>query len=134
MDVLYPHCFRLGRACGQRHRVCPDRGGCGGHLRPSDHLDNDPRLRIQEDARGCHLKLTQVMSDIVGVSGRAIRNALIAGETDPDRLADLTRGRLKRGMGGSAGRSPWRCHGPSSGHDQLAPDPNRCPRDGRRHD
>lgn len=35
------------------------------------------------------------MSDIVGVSGRAILNALIAGETDPDRLVDLTRGRLK---------------------------------------
>ena len=35
------------------------------------------------------------MSDIVGVSGRAILNALIAGEMDPNRLADLTRGRLK---------------------------------------
>ena len=45
-----------------------------------------------EDA---NLKLTQVMSDVGGVSGRAILNALIAGETDPDRLADLTRGRLK---------------------------------------
>lgn len=35
------------------------------------------------------------MSDILGVSGRAILEALIAGETDPSRLADLTRGRLK---------------------------------------
>jgi transposase len=52
-------------------------------------------LRIQKTLEDANLKLTQVMSDIVGVSGRAILNALIAGETDPARLADLTRGRLK---------------------------------------
>jgi transposase len=52
-------------------------------------------LRIQKTLEDANLKLTPVMSDIVGVSGRAILNALIAGETDPDRLADLTRGRLK---------------------------------------
>ena len=52
-------------------------------------------LRIQKTLEDANVKLTQVMSDIVGVSGRAILNALIAGETDPDRLADLTRGRLK---------------------------------------
>jgi transposase len=52
-------------------------------------------LRIQKTLEDANLKLTQVMSDIVGVSGRAILSALIDGETDPDRLADLTRGRLK---------------------------------------
>lgn len=52
-------------------------------------------LRIQKTLEDANLKLTQVMSDIVGVSGRAILNALIAGETDPNRLADLTRRRLK---------------------------------------
>jgi transposase len=52
-------------------------------------------LRIQKTLEDANLKLTQVMSDIVGVSGRAILNALVAGETDPDRLVDLTRGRLK---------------------------------------
>lgn len=52
-------------------------------------------LRIQKTLEDANLKLTQVMSDIVGVSGRAILEALIAGETDPSRLADLTRGRLK---------------------------------------
>ena len=31
----------------------------------------------------------------MGTSGRAILTALVAGETDPERLADLTRGRLK---------------------------------------
>jgi transposase len=52
-------------------------------------------LRIQKTLEDANLKLTQVMSDIVGRSGRAILNALIAGETDPERLADLTHGRLK---------------------------------------
>jgi transposase len=52
-------------------------------------------LRIQKTLEDANLKLTQVMSDIVGASGRAILKALIAGETDPSRLADLTRGRLK---------------------------------------
>lgn len=52
-------------------------------------------LRIQKTLEDANLKLTQVMSDIVGVSGRAILNALIAGETNPECLADLTRGRLK---------------------------------------
>ncbi len=41
------------------------------------------------------MKLTRVASDILGVSGRAILAALIAGETDPERLADCTKGRLK---------------------------------------
>jgi len=52
-------------------------------------------LRIQKTLEDANLKLTQVVSDILGTSGRAILNALIAGETDPARLADLTTGRLK---------------------------------------
>jgi transposase len=52
-------------------------------------------LRIQKTLEDANLKLTQVLSNIVGVSGRAILQALIAGETDPGRLADLTRGRVK---------------------------------------
>jgi transposase len=52
-------------------------------------------LRLQKTLEDANLKLTHVMSDIVGTSGRAILAALIAGETDPERLADLTRGRLK---------------------------------------
>src|ERR1700730_516705 len=52
-------------------------------------------LRIQKTLEDANLKLTHVISNIVGASGRALLNALIAGETDPDRLVDLTRGRLK---------------------------------------
>jgi transposase len=52
-------------------------------------------LRIQKTLEDANLKLTQVVSDILGTSGRAILKALIAGETDPARLADATTGRLK---------------------------------------
>jgi transposase len=52
-------------------------------------------LRIQKTLEDANLKVTHVVSDILGTSGRAILKALIAGETDPERLADLTRGRLK---------------------------------------
>lgn len=51
--------------------------------------------RIQKTLEDANLKLTEVVSDVVGVSGRAILQALVAGETDPERLADLTQGRLK---------------------------------------
>ena len=52
-------------------------------------------LRIQKALEDANLKLTRVVSDLLGTSGRAILRALIAGETDPERLADLTTGRLK---------------------------------------
>ena len=85
-------------------------------------------LRIQKTLEDANLKLTQVMSDIVGVSGRAILNALIAGETDPERLADLTRGRLKATRADLVDA----LHGRVTDHHrfmiQSAPHPNRRPR------
>ena len=51
--------------------------------------------RIQKTLEDANLKIAAVASDIMGVSGRAILEALVAGETDPETLADLTRGRLK---------------------------------------
>lgn len=51
--------------------------------------------RIQKTLDVANLKITGLVSDILGVSGRAIVRAIIAGETDPARLADLARGTLK---------------------------------------
>jgi transposase len=48
--------------------------------------------RLLQDAG---LKLTSVMSDLMGVSGRAMIDALLHGTTDPVVLADLARGRLR---------------------------------------
>lgn len=42
------------------------------------------------------LKLTSVISDVMGVSGRAMLAALLQGTTDPTVLADLARGRLRK--------------------------------------
>lgn len=53
--------------------------------------------RIQKTLEDANLKIASVASNIVGVSGRAILKALIAGETDPEKLADVTQGRLKSG-------------------------------------
>jgi transposase len=41
------------------------------------------------------IKLACVASDILGVSGRAMLDALVAGTTDPDVLAELAKGRLR---------------------------------------
>jgi transposase len=51
--------------------------------------------RLQKTLEDANIKLTEAISDILGASGRAILRALIAGETDPERLVDVTNGRLK---------------------------------------
>jgi transposase len=51
--------------------------------------------RVQKILEDANIKLTEALSDILGATGRAILRALMAGETDPERLADLTKGRLK---------------------------------------
>ena len=48
--------------------------------------------RVLEDA---NVKLGSVVSDVVGASGRRIVQALIEGETDAERLAQLGSGRLR---------------------------------------
>lgn len=52
-------------------------------------------LRIQKVLEDANLKLTSVISDVLGMSGRAMIEAIIQGEQDPERLADLSKGRLK---------------------------------------
>jgi transposase len=51
--------------------------------------------RIQKTLEDANVKLTEVISSVLGTSGRAILRAIIAGESDPTRLVDLTEGRLK---------------------------------------
>lgn len=51
--------------------------------------------RIQKTLEDANIKLSSVVSDVTGVSGRAILRALIEGETDPAALYALTTGRLK---------------------------------------
>lgn len=51
--------------------------------------------RIQKLLEDANLKLRCVLTDIVGVSGRAILDALVAGETDPLKLASLARRQVR---------------------------------------
>ena len=45
--------------------------------------------------QAANFKLGSVLSDIIGASGRAILDALAAGESDPERLADKVRTRIR---------------------------------------
>jgi len=51
--------------------------------------------RLQKTLEGANLKLASVATDVTGVSGQAILEALAAGETDAAAMAELARGRLK---------------------------------------
>ena len=51
--------------------------------------------RIGKVLEGAHIKLGSVASDVLGVSGRRMLEAMVDGETDPLRLADLALGPLK---------------------------------------
>ena len=53
-------------------------------------------LRIQKTLEDANLKLSSVLSSVLGSSGRAILAALIAGESDPQRLADLAQGHARK--------------------------------------
>ena len=63
-------------------------------------------MQIQERAREANrlhkaledtgIKLDCVATDILGVSGRAMLDALVSGTTDPEILADLARGKLRK--------------------------------------
>jgi transposase len=52
--------------------------------------------RIQKTLEDAGIKLGSVASDVLGVSGRAMLAALIVGERDPDVLAELAKGVLRR--------------------------------------
>jgi transposase len=51
--------------------------------------------RLQKVLEDANLKLASVASDVMGASGRAILNELVAGHTDPALLAELAKGRLR---------------------------------------
>ena len=52
--------------------------------------------RVQKVLETASIKLGDVATDVLGVSGRAMLQALIGGERDPERLADLACGALRQ--------------------------------------
>jgi len=51
--------------------------------------------RIQKTLEDANIKLDSVISDVAGLSGRRMIEALIAGQTDPETLAALAHGRIR---------------------------------------
>src|SRR3989442_1614314 len=89
--------LRAGCAPRHRRRVCARAGterapyhgvltGWGGGAPPRLH-------KLWEDAG---IKLAWVAPNILGVSGRAMLEAVVHGTTDPAVLADLARGKLRK--------------------------------------
>src|SRR5215472_8906568 len=52
-------------------------------------------LRVQKTLEDANIKLDSVLSDLMGQSGRAMIEALIAGETNPAKLASLANRRVR---------------------------------------
>jgi len=51
--------------------------------------------RIQKVLEGANIKLSSVATDVVGVSGRAMLQAMVGGEEDPHILAEMAKGSLR---------------------------------------
>ncbi len=52
--------------------------------------------RIQKVLEGANIKLSSVATDVVGVSGRAMLEAMVAGIEDPQVLAQMAKGSLRK--------------------------------------
>jgi len=52
--------------------------------------------RLQKVLEGANIKLSSVVSDILGVSARAMLEAIIQGKDDPHLLSQLAKGRMKK--------------------------------------
>ncbi|HQP39191.1 MAG TPA: IS110 family transposase [Polyangiaceae bacterium] len=51
--------------------------------------------RVQKVLEDCNVKLSSVLSDTMGLTGRKILRAIVKGQKDPERLADLAHGGVK---------------------------------------
>ena len=51
--------------------------------------------RVQKLLEGANVKLGDVVTDVMGKSGRAMLNAMVGGKTDSAELADLAKGSLR---------------------------------------
>lgn len=51
--------------------------------------------RLQKVLESANIKLASVATDVLGISGRAILNALIENQTSPEQMAQLAKGRLR---------------------------------------
>lgn len=90
---------------------------CWRILTRTKHQLRRDRVRLQSQLEGlleeCQIKLSSIVSDLLGVSGRRILRALADGEADPDQLAKLADGRLrasKEDLADALSGKPHRTH------------------------
>jgi transposase len=91
--------------------LCGGRGSLGGSFVPPEEIRRlrtrtryrrrltqartAEKQRCEKLLEDAHLKLSSVISDIHGVSGRDMLRAIIAGERNPRVLAEMARGRMR---------------------------------------
>ena len=63
--------------------------------------------RVHKVLQDANVKLSSVASDIMGVSGRAMLDAIIDGESDPVKLAGMARGRLQVKSSATTNGNHW---------------------------
>jgi transposase len=51
--------------------------------------------RVQKVLESCNIKLASVATNVLGVSGRAILEAIISGTATPEQMAELSKGKLR---------------------------------------
>src|SRR3954454_10248766 len=86
--LLPPTPAPSGAGCPQLHRPATT-----GSAVAVSHLHSNISASWRTDAG---IKLSSVASDLLGVSGRRMLAALVAGTTDPEVLAELAKGQLRR--------------------------------------
>ena len=52
--------------------------------------------RVQKLLEGANIKLASVASDVMGVSGRAMLAAIFEGNSNPELMADLAKGTMRK--------------------------------------
>jgi hypothetical protein len=77
--------------------------------------------RIQKTLEDAGSKLGSVATDVLGVSGRAILEALVAGERDPKVLAELAKGKLRKQAPAVAPGPAWPLRRPPRAAGRAGP-------------
>ncbi|HEY0725797.1 MAG TPA: IS110 family transposase [Pyrinomonadaceae bacterium] len=63
------------------------------------HMLTSSQLRVEKLLQTTNIKLSSVASEVFGVSGRLMLASLAKGETDPVKLANLAKGKLRNKIG-----------------------------------
>src|SRR5947199_2650844 len=80
--------------------------------------------RVQKVLEDAGIKLDSVASSVLGVSGRAMLAALVDGERDPEVLAELAKGKLRKKIRATPGAA-GPVHRPPRPADRAVPGAHR---------